>query len=207
MTKLLVDKLTHNDIWTPDLDMDLPINYADIPNFYKWISWNKYSQDHRGFDFASYLSVDGKCVLGLPTETPIRTVANGIVMQISRGFGGGGYGTFINIEHGNKNSGLYSGYHHVKPLVKDGQPVKKGEIIATLYKDSGNEEGRLVHLHFVLSNGWSVEDRINVHPSDIFLNVDKYIAKPQGSSDFQIKDLKRQPEIHQANFKKLRIGD
>ena len=198
-------------IWTPNLDIVSPINGLDIPEFQEWVNWSGwkgYAQDHTAHDFAAYLTKDGRCVLGLPKETPVRAVADGIVAQVSQGLAGSGvpYATFINIEHAEKGSGLFSAYHHVDPLVEQGQRVKKGDVIANLYKDEGNEEGKLVHLHFEMRHGWNVRDRL-VNPALIFPEINKYKAEPQGNPDFQILGLPEQPKKYIANFKKLLVDN
>ena len=209
MPETLIDKLTSKDEWIQDLDIALPINGSDIPYFREWINWNGWKGNchyHTAFDFASYFTGDGKCILGLPRETPVRAIADGIVKQVSHGLAGSGvpYACFINIEHGKEESGLFSAYHHVVPLVKDGKEVKKGDVVAILYKDAGNEEGKLVHLHFEMSHGWDVKDR-KVDPVSLFPQIEKYRAEPQGSKNFQISDLSEQPEISIANFKELLV--
>ncbi len=196
-------------IWTSDLDIVLPINGSDIKGFEEWVNWSGwkgYSDKHLAFDFASYLSTDGKCVIGLPEETPVRAIADGIVVQISRGLTENvPYATFINVEHGKPGSGLFSAYHHVVPIVKQGQEVKKGEVIATLYKDEGNEIGRLVHLHFMITHGWNVKDRY-CNPEEIYPLIAKYRAEPQGSLDCKIAGLEKQPKIYIANFKEVTVN-
>jgi len=194
-------------LWTSTLDIVLSINDLDIPNFHKWVNWNGYTQRHTGFDFAAYLTKNGKCILGLPSEIPVRAIADGVVRQVSQGLAEGyEYATFINIEHGKKDGGMFSCYHHVNPLIKDEQFVKKGDMIATLYKDFGYEEGKLVHLHFGLTNARDVKKR-NVDPVSIFPIIGKYKAEPQGTIDFQIQDMKKQPEICIANFKRLLVNN
>lgn len=206
--KNYLEKITKNTkIWKPNLNIVLPICGRDIPDFKEWVNWNGYSESHRGFDFTAYIN-NNKCVLGLPSITLVRAVADGIVRQVSQGLAeGDGYATFINIEHGKKDSGMFSSYHHIDPLVEYGQPVKKGDRIATLYKDSGYKKGRLVHLHFELTHGWDVKNRCDVNPADIYNNIAKFIAKPQGSKNFKIFGLKKQPRIHIANFKILRVNE
>jgi len=192
-------------IWGSDLDIVLPINGPDIANFDKWVNWRGYTQNHRGFDFAAYLTKDKRCVLGLPSETPIRAVADGVVKQISQGLAEYyQYATFINIAHGKEDSGMFSCYHHVEPLVEPNQPVKKGDIIAILYKDPGNYKGKLVHLHFELTNGWDIKNRY-VDPISIFPILAGYNAEPQYKQKFKISGIKKQPRISIANFRNLRI--
>ena len=200
-----------SNTWTPNLDIVLPIDGSDIRGFKEWVNWSGwkgYSEHHTAYDFAAYLNDEGNCVLGLHQDTPVRAVADGVVRQISNGFGGE-YACFMNIEHGSKGSGMFSAYHHVAPLVKDGQEVRKGEVIATLHKDEGDEEGKLVHLHFELANGWNHGSRIKraVNPELIYSKLANYKAEPQGSPDFQILGLQKQPEIYIANFKKLLVDN
>lgn len=193
-------------IWTPDLDVTLPINGKDIPKFKWWINWNGFSKKHTGFDFAAYIDEKERSVLGLPPETPVRAVADGIVKQVSAGLAETGYAMFINIEHGQEGSGLFSAYHHVFPVVKPEQYVKRGEIIANLYKDSGIEIGRLVHLHFELSNGWNIRPR-KIDPASIFLGIDQIIAIPQGNKNFQIPQLRVLQQVKIANFKDIIVNE
>ncbi len=211
-------------IWTPDLDITLPINGSDIPNFREWVNWNGwkgYSPAHEAFDFAAYIDKDSRCILGLPEETPVRAIADGFARFVSNkllesvGYKlpeGWGYGTTIEIEHGKKGSGRYSIYHHVIPQVDIGQVVGKGDVIATLHKDSGNEEGRLVHLHFGLTNGWNNVRYVakarhyRVDPATIFPSIAKPEAQPQGETSFQIPGLENQPELHIAHFKRLLVN-
>ncbi len=214
------------EIWTSSLDIILPINGSDIKDFEEWVNWSGwkgYSPYHTAYDFAAYLSKDGKVVLGLNEETQVRVIADGIVRQVSYGLAGKSvpYGCFINVEHGRDGSGLFSSYHHINPVVKHNQKVKKGDIIGTLHKDKG-EEGKLVHLHFELSHGWNTEDRI-CNPESIYSSITRYRAKPQSSLDFRVYEMKfettpiyefsemiilpEQPKIHIANFKKLLINN
>ena len=197
-------------VWTSTLDLSMPILTSDLPNFKSWINWSGfkgYSERHIAFDFAAYLDKKGNCILGLPEKTPIKAVADGTVVQISSGLAGQGvpYACFINIEHANEGSGLFSAYHHVKPSIKAGSKVKKGDIIATLYKDPGSEEEKLVHLHFELRNGWGIKNR-DVDPATIFPKINEYSAEPQGKENFVISGLKR-PNIIIANFKKLLLDN
>src|SRR3989338_2523281 len=116
MSKNLERITDETTAWHPNLDVVLPVNGSDIPDFREWVNWSGwqgYSPDHTAYDFAAYLNQKGKCVLGLPKETPIRAVADGIVRQVSYGLAGRGvpYGCFMNIEHGRYGSGLFSAYH------------------------------------------------------------------------------------------------
>ena len=80
-------------IWATHLDIVLPVDGTDIPHFREWVNWSGwkgYSPDHTAYDFAAYLSEDGRVVLGLPKETPVRAVADGFVRQVSDGLAGRG---------------------------------------------------------------------------------------------------------------------
>ena len=191
---MTLEKITEKtERWKQQLDIALPINDSDLINFNKWVNWNGYTKQHIGFDFCAYLDKYNRCILGLSSKTPIRAIASGIVKQISQGLVEGfGYATFINIEHGRKGGGLFSSYHHIISLVEHNQPVKKGEIIATLYGDK-KDEGRFVHLHFEMTNGWNIKNR-RVDPSTIFPLLSKFKAEPQGSKYFYIHGLERQPK-------------
>src|SRR3989338_1459453 len=212
MNQKTLERITEDTkVWMPTLDIVPPIYSSDIPNFREWVNWSGwkgYAQDHTAHDFAAYLTKYGKVVLGLPKETPVRAVADGVIRQISNGLAGNGvpYACFMNIEHGRKGSGLSTAYHHVDPLVQDGQEVKKGDVVATLYKDEVNVEGKLVHLHFEMRNAWNVKDRI-MNPATIFPQIDTYRAVPQGNPNFRILGLEKQPEIYIANFKKLLVDN
>jgi murein DD-endopeptidase MepM/ murein hydrolase activator NlpD len=146
--------------WSSNLNTSLPIHGNDIPGFVSWVNGNGFNFDrtsrkgHAGFDFGAYLRDDGAVIVGLPKETPVRAVADGVVRQILIGdMTGGAYGGLINVEHGKENSGMFSGYVHIEPQIRADTKVEKGDIIGTLHQDSGIE-GRLVHLHLRLLNGW-----------------------------------------------------
>jgi murein DD-endopeptidase MepM/ murein hydrolase activator NlpD len=193
-------------VWTPNLDIVLPINGGDIPEFSKWVNWSGwkgYNQKHEGFDFACYINKNGDYVIGLPERTPVRAIADGEIFKVSRGLSD--YSSSIILEHAESRSGLFSGYHHVKPLVKDGKKVKKGAIIATLHKDISKGEGRLVHLHFELENVYETGRPRKVNPEEIYELAGKAPkAMPQGSIDFTVDGIK--PNIVIAHFTWLRVN-
>lgn len=220
LTRRPIDKDTKE--WSPELDTSLPIDGSDIPNFKAWVDWNGFLLDrntregHDGFDFAAYLTTDGRIVLGLPDDIKIRAVADGIVKQVldTPEAVGGGYGVMINIEHGADDSGMFSQYIHVKPTVEAGIAVKKGDVIGELYKDDGDEEGRLVHLHLSLASGWGTRGTSMMggsrhiradDPGIIDTSIYKYRANPQGSASFTVPDL---PDIkpEYAHFKRINVN-
>ena len=212
MNQKNLERITEDTkIWTPALDIVLPIDGSDIKGFREWVNWSGwkgYSPHHTAYDFAAYLSEDGRVVLGLPKETPVRAIADGVVRQVSHGLAGRGvtYACFMNIEHGAKGSGLFSAYHHIDPIAQDGQEVKKGDVVGTLHKDEGSEEGKLVHLHFEMRQSWYVRDR-KCNPESIYPSIIRYRAEPQGSPDFKILGMNEQPEKYIANFKKLLVDN
>ncbi|MBI3997398.1 MAG: peptidoglycan DD-metalloendopeptidase family protein [Armatimonadetes bacterium] len=90
--------------------------------------WRRYRRHHEGIDLAA------------PRGTPIYAARDGVV-----DFAGwkGGYGRVVYIDHG---GGVVSVYGHAsKLLVKTGQPVKKGQVIA-LVGCTGACTG--AHVHF-----------------------------------------------------------
>ncbi|MEZ5207958.1 MAG: peptidoglycan DD-metalloendopeptidase family protein [Acidimicrobiales bacterium] len=86
-----------------------------------------YQAFHAGLDMA------------LPTGEPIRAAEDGVVV-ISGAVGG--YGNTVVIDHGNALGTLYG--HASKLLVLEGQPVKRGQVIA-LVGSTGNSTGPHVH--------------------------------------------------------------
>ena len=220
LTRRPIDEETKE--WSPDLDTALPIDGFEIPNFKAWIGWNGFQLDrktregHDGFDFAAYLTTDNRILLGLPEDIKICAVADGIVRQVldTPEAVGGGYGVMVNVEHGANDSGMFSQYIHVKPTVETGVAVKKGDVIGELYKDDGNEEGRLVHLHLSLSSGWGARGTSimggSMHiraddPGLIDTSIYRYRANPQGSANFTVPDLPSiKPEY--AHFKRVKVN-
>lgn len=198
-----------------NLGFVLPIDGRDIRGFKQWVCWNgyRYQQlgytviaDHKGYDFASYIAEDSKCYLGLPAETPVKAIADGTVTYIENRYGP--YYASIHIKHGegktDEDNGLFSDYCHVNPEVQQGQKVKKGDIIATLYKDEGSLEGNLVHLHFSLTHGWNkpvTSDEVD--PARLYPSLVQLTAHPQGRISFTVFGLEYNPEIKIANFEKL----
>jgi len=174
----------------------------------EWVKWNGFSDEHEGYDFGAYITADGKVVFGLPENTPVRAIADGHVYSLIKPGGDfGGYAARVGLTHGDHMLGLGSQYDHMIPHqdILDGKnEVKKGETIGHLYKDPGNKEGRLVHLHFMLTSG-GMRPKI-VDPSSMFDGLDDIIANPQGSPDFRLSGLSYDPKIIVANFKKVNTG-
>ncbi len=85
--------------------------------------------------------------IGAPQGTDVLAAADGKV--VTAGWNSGGYGYYITINHGSGVVTLYG--HNSKLLVKAGDTVKKGQVIAKV-GSTGNSTGP--HIHFeVLVNG------------------------------------------------------
>lgn len=83
-------------------------------------------------------------------KTPIYASADGIVTKAATGWNYG-FGNYVVIDHGNGVETLYA--HNFKLMVKAGDVVKKGEIVA-LMGNTGNVWGPTgIHLHFELHIG------------------------------------------------------
>lgn len=85
--------------------------------------------------------------IGAAQGTNVLAAADGTV--VTAGWNSGGYGYYITINHGGGIVTLYG--HNSKLLVKSGDKVKKGQVIAKV-GSTGNSTGP--HIHFeVLKNG------------------------------------------------------
>ncbi len=78
-----------------------------------------------------------------PYGSPIYAAASGVVITATSGGWGGGYGKYIKIRHNNGVVTLYA--HASRVLVKKGQKVKKGQVIARM-GSTGRSTGS--HVHF-----------------------------------------------------------
>lgn len=93
--------------------------------------------------------------------TPVHATGDGVVTYVGRR---GGYGKVIVINNGFGYTTLFG--HLSKQLVKDGQKVRRGQVIA-LSGDTGLSTGP--HLHYeVRKNG------VHVNPADYFFNGQQY---------------------------------
>lgn len=96
-----------------------------------WISsrfGSRWGRLHAGVDIA------------VPTGTPVRAAADGVVKFSGRN---GGYGLLVTIDHGEKVETRYG--HNSRLIVQKGQKVKAGQIIA-YSGNTGNSTGP--HVHF-----------------------------------------------------------
>ena len=186
--------------------LSLPIFGSDIVDFLKWVNWHDFTgvpksiddpNWHNGYDFAAYLNKQGQCVLGLPSETPVRAIADGEVLFFSND----GYQKQMILLHEEKLEKLMSYYGHVVPCVEQGQRVKSGEQIATLYKDQGNGLGLLVHLHLAISNSEKY-----FSPATLLPEITDLVTNPQGVGDFVIPQLSSQLKIISHDFRTLHVN-
>ncbi len=93
--------------------------------------------------------------------TAVYATGNGVVSYVGQR---GGYGNVVEIDHGFGYSTVYG--HLEKALVREGQSVKRGQVIA-LSGNTGLSTGP--HLHYeVIKNG------VHVNPSAYFFNGRKY---------------------------------
>lgn len=117
-----------------------PISNQELIRLASGFGWRihpiyKVKKLHTGIDFSA------------PTGTPVYATADGVVKNVKVRFSG--YGKFIEIDHG---FGYHTRYAHLHDFnVKEGQKVKRGELIAYV----GNTGmSTAPHLHYeVLKNG------------------------------------------------------
>ncbi|OBX11285.1 murein DD-endopeptidase MepM [Gallibacterium genomosp. 3] len=86
---------------------------------------------HKGVDFS------------MPVGTPVIAPADGVVIKVS--YQAGGAGRYIMLRHGREYQTVYM--HLSRPLVKQGQSVKKGQRIA-LSGNTGRSTGPHLHYEF-----------------------------------------------------------
>ncbi len=99
--------------------------------------------------------------LDAPLGTPVHAAGNGIVSYVGRR---GGYGNVVEIDHGFGYTTLYA--HLEKFLVREGEKVKRGQVIA-LSGDTGLSTGP--HLHYgVEKNG------VFVNPAQYFFEGSQF---------------------------------
>lgn len=200
--------------WPENIDTALPIRSTDIPDFSAWINCNGFRQPteidrgHDGFDFGAYLNEAGGIVVGLPLETPVRAIANGVVKEILHRQVSSGYACSLSIEHGEPGSQLLSSYTHIAPGVEVGDEVPKGGIIGGLYSDIGTEYGRLVHLHLSLVDGTrkatnpetSYDTRLYLDPKLIDPAIYEHTIREQGWAHFSPTQVLGATAIQVAHF-------
>ena len=126
--------------------------YVALPGKYKGGKWvcpvwtnyyvNRYGNYLSGRSYESHPGID----MAAPQGTDIHAAANGVVIKAGWY---GGYGNAVVISHGSGLTSLYG--HNSSVLVKVGQKVKKGQVIAKM-GSTGWSTGS--HCHFeVRQNG------------------------------------------------------
>jgi len=137
---LLEDLIMERDLQEQIMPAGSPVRSGYITSLfgYREDPVNGRRSLHRGVDFAGKRGTD------------ILAVADGLVVFSGRRRG---YGNTVDIRHGN---GLVTRYaHNQKLLVKEGDLIEKGQVVAKL-GSSGRTTGP--HLHFeVLDNGEQVD--------------------------------------------------
>jgi murein DD-endopeptidase MepM/ murein hydrolase activator NlpD len=106
---------------------------------------------HEGLDIR-HLQTDRH---GEPTD-PVMATADGTVVYFCKKSGLSNYGNYIVIRHVVEGLEIYSLYAHLSAIRSDlkiGQPVKAGEVIATMGRTSSNEAiaKDRAHVHFELN--------------------------------------------------------
>lgn len=141
VTKEPVDKIVHKGT-------KAPADAADAPNFIWPLSGPisspfgpRWGRMHYGIDIA------------ISEGTSVKAAASGTVL---RAFDNGGYGLFVEIDHG---GGWITRYgHNSKLLVKPGDHVSRGEVISKS-GNTGTSTGP--HLHFeIRKNGTPVDPQL-----------------------------------------------
>ncbi|MGQ9755283.1 MAG: M23 family metallopeptidase, partial [Desulfotomaculales bacterium] len=75
-------------------------------------------------------------------DTPVRAVLDGVVLQVGED---GALGPYVLVEHGDKTTSLYAHLREIK--VKEGDPLKAGQVIATV-GEQGDFPGPGLHFEF-----------------------------------------------------------
>ena len=139
---LLESMLLQQSVSKDMLPSKMPVSAAYNSSSYGWRvdPFTGQMAFHEGLDFLA------------ETGTPIRAAASGIVLSAERT---PDYGNIVKIDHG---SGVETRYAHTsKMLVKAGDRVEKGQVIAEV-GNTGRSTG--AHLHFeVRLNGASLDPR------------------------------------------------
>ena len=115
-----------------------PLNTGVITSPFGWRTHPTYGNKrfHDGID------------IGVPINTPVKTISGGTVVK-SEWYNG--YGKYIEIDHGN---GIHSFYGHLNTLdISKGDIVTKGQVIAKRGNTAGKgNNGKIMttgpHLHF-----------------------------------------------------------
>ena len=108
------------------------------------ITWPVYGKVSSGFGRRGFRRFHSGIDISAPTGTPIRAVADGLVVLSGKSLDGySRYGKIVIVEHGDGIRTVYA--HNQKNHVKTGRCVRAGEVIAEV-GSSGNASGP--HVHF-----------------------------------------------------------
>ncbi len=112
-------------------------HYYDITSGYGWRNIFGGNEFHNGID------------IGAPDGTPIEAVADGVVLYAGTAYG---FGHWIVLKHANGLLTIYGHMYASGLLVKPGDVVKQGQVIAYVGAD-GQATGP--HLHFTVATGFN----------------------------------------------------
>ncbi len=113
--------------------------YKNLPDLKKYFSWPCEGLDHRFIHPKNAVDISNVC------GTKIFAAQEGLVIEAKKGFNKG-YGNYITIQHPNGTQTLYAYLRDI--LVKEGQYVKKGQLIGTMGNSGQPENVKGCHLHF-----------------------------------------------------------
>jgi hypothetical protein len=141
-------QLSQTGSLTAPIQLDIPVIPTGLPLLEQFKISRPYGYNLDPFTYA--LSLHQGIDLPAPKNTNILATADGIV---SHAKDASGYGLMVEIQHSN---GFVTRYGHAsKLLVKQGQEIKKGEVIA-LVGSTGRSTGN--HLHYeILFAGQSID--------------------------------------------------
>ncbi len=143
----------------PDPSLRVPGSFSSRGHGFKWPLDN--------IDVSSEYGVRGRdrhwgIDLRAPRGTPIRASADGVVLFAGRQ---GTYGKVVIVQHTYRLSTLYA--HNARNLVRKGQRVRQGEVIATVGR-TGHASGYHVHFEYI-DRGMKLDPRRHV-------GVDQYVS-------------------------------
>jgi murein DD-endopeptidase MepM/ murein hydrolase activator NlpD len=124
-----------------------PLEFTNISSTFSHSRFHpilKVDRPHNGVDFAARLG------------TPVRAVADGKILFA--GWRKGGYGRLIEVEHDSDYSSRYAHLQRVAKGIRNGAPVKKGQIIGYV-GSTGRSTGS--HLHFEIYQNREYIDPLN----------------------------------------------
>ncbi|MEO9873041.1 M23 family metallopeptidase [Ekhidna sp.] len=149
----IIEMAKHKEAWLASMPAIQPVSNKELKRLasgfgYRMHPIYKVRKMHTGTDFS------------LPTGTPVYATGDGEVVFTKTKFSG--YGKYIKIKHGFGYQTLYA--HLSEFLVKPGQKVKRGQVIAY----SGNTGGSTApHLHYEVIVKGSKQNPVNYFYQDL----------------------------------------